>query len=533
MIREKRKRKSSDPEKRDPEKKQRKQDGFKIALLLDTRREDDRSLEKGLRRTTPGLETEVHGKPKSKTPVIDWDEEDSSSSSDQETSTDDSLGPLQSVSQAEGRMDRGTPESFRPRESTQVQVLEERTKAVKRKSQTNTIMPCEKQTARSRSETGNSIREAPRILSSAREVRTVEIVTRSGPSIQSPRPCGRNTRIMDDIPAGKSKIDRLEKIVKAAMHRIDTFEANGGHKDPTVLPTVTGSLHHVLKPDHYDHPTKDANFLEWGRNTVKKNLTAEGVSSCEQVISNIGTLVRIDVGEFLTSRDKGGDNPVVLDDKILYEESHGSWKTGHISGIWRTKCGRFYYEIQVDSPISRQSREKDVYRGRQLAKEDQYTWRTIGGLQLVLRPQWSRHVDCATLNEQAIPEEEWNDKLRWKHANRTKIAAENAELLQYLEDERKPSLEASKTKMRRIRLAQMKTFEEKCNQQYLELTLKEVSKDGEKSGDTTHPNVVMNAKWCKFHNDWAFHNEDSCNENPDSSNYAGGRGYKRGYSSMQ
>jgi hypothetical protein len=530
MIREKRKRKSSDPEKRDPEKKQRKQDGFKIALPLDTRREDDRSLEMRLRRTTPGLETEVHGKPKSKTPVIDWDEEDSSSSSGQETSTDDTLGPLKSVTQAEGRMDRGTPESFHPRRSTRVQCLEGRTEAVKKNSQTNTIMPCVKQTARSRKENGDCVREPPSILSSAREDQTLGIFARKGPSDLGPRPCGRNTRSPDDISAGNLGIEKLEKIVKGAMLKLDIFEANGGHKDPTILPTINGVLDHVMEPDHANHPKSDTTFLEWGRNTVRRCLTEQGHFMSEQVIPEIGTLARMNVGESLTSEGKGGDNPVVSGDRILYEEPNGTWNKGNISGIWRTKCGKFYYEIVADTPLQRQLRENDVRPFRDLAKKEQYTWRTIGGVQLVLRPQWSRSTDCVALNEQAIPEEDWTDERRRKHAERERVAAEKAELLQYWEETREQFRGVTG---RSIRRAQRDTFDEKCNAQYLELTKKKVSQDEQRSSDTTHQNGIKEVKWCKFHKAWGFHTDETCNENPDSTNYFCRRGNKKGYSSMR
>ena len=101
------------------------------------------------------------------------------------------------------------------------------------------------------------IREAPRILSSAREDRTLEIFTRKGSPAPSPRSRGRNTRTADDIPAGNSKIEKLEKIVKAAMLKIDIYEANRGHKDPTILPTVDGALDHVMDRDHANHPKND------------------------------------------------------------------------------------------------------------------------------------------------------------------------------------------------------------------------------------------------------------------------------------
>ena len=93
--------------------------------------------------------------------------------------------------------------------------------------------------------------------------------------------------------------------------------------------------------------------------------------------------------------------------------------------------------------------------------------------------------------------------------------------------------------MRRIRLAQMKAFEEECNLQFIELTKDRVSKEvgmtrersSHGSMGTLSKSPVMDAKWCKFHKEWGFHTEETCNENPNSSNY--NRGYKKGYSSMQ
>ena len=59
----------------------------------------------------------------------------------------------------------------------------------------------------------------------------------------------------------------------------------------------------------------------------------------------IRRLVRMDVGEILTSSNERGNIHVVLGERILYEQPDGSWKKGYVSGIWRTKCGSFYYEI--------------------------------------------------------------------------------------------------------------------------------------------------------------------------------------------
>ena len=53
----------------------------------------------------------------------------------------------------------------------------------------------------------------------------------------------------------------------------------------------------------------------------------------------------MDVGDILTSSNERGNIPVVLRERILYEEPDGTWKNEYVSGIWRTKGGRFYYEI--------------------------------------------------------------------------------------------------------------------------------------------------------------------------------------------
>ena len=86
----------------------------------------------------------------------------------------------------------------------------------------------------------------------------------------------------------------------------------------------------------------------------------------------MGKLARMNVGEILTSTNKGGDNPVILRDRILYEEPNGTWNKGYISGIWRSKGGRFYYGIKVEETPPRTQTPS--------VTEDKYTLRTIGGI---------------------------------------------------------------------------------------------------------------------------------------------------------
>ena len=95
--------------------------------------------------------------------------------------------------------------------------------------------------------------------------------------------------------------------------------------------------------------------------------------------------------------------------------------------------------------------------------------------------------------------------------------------------------------MTRIRLVQMKAFEEECTLQFIKLTNDRVNKEVDMTRErSSHGSMgmlskspVMDAKWCKFHKEWGFHTEETCNENPNSSNYNQERGYKKGYSSMQ
>ena len=116
-----------------------------------------------------------------------------------------------------------------------------------------------------------------------------------------------------------------------------------------------------------------------------KNLTQEGTASCDEEATKIGRLVRMDVGEILTSTNERGDIPVVLRERILYEEPDGTWKKWYISGIWRTKGGRFYYEVKVEITPPRDQTSS--------VPNDKCTWRTIDGIQLRLRPRWSRPTD--------------------------------------------------------------------------------------------------------------------------------------------
>ena len=269
-----------------------------------------------------------------------------------------------------------------------------------------------------------------------------------------------------------------------------------------------------------------------------KNLTQMRTASCDEEASNMGTLVRMDVGAILTSTNDRGAIPVILRDRILYEEPNGTWNKGYISGIWRSKGGRFYYGIKVEETPPRTQTPS--------VTEDKCTWRTIGGIQLRWRPRWSRPTDPEVIETLAVPKEQWTERKRWAHDERVKEAAENAEMLRNLDETRKQlrhSPEERVRKLRRTRIAQRRAFEEKCNLQYLKLTKDKVNKEVGRPSDTTRrsphsvntqaENGVMNAKWCKFHKEWGFHTDETCNENPNSKNYNQDRGYKKGYSSIQ
>ena len=253
----------------------------------------------------------------------------------------------------------------------------------------------------------------------------------------------------------------------------------------------------------------------------------------------------MDVGELLTScnathKDRGKVQ-VVGGDRILYEQPDGTWITGYVSGIWRTHGGSFFYEVRE---IVKTSWGKTL-----IDSNIDFTWRTIGGIQLFMSPQWSRPTNKVAMEALAVPVERKTAGQKWTHDQRVNEAAMKAEKESILEKTRKQfrhspegrseTQKEKDTRMRRIRLAQMQAFEEECNLQFLELTKERVSKEvgrtrersSHKSLGTLPKSPVMDAKWCKFHKEWGFHTEETCNENPNSSNYK--RGYKKGYSSMQ
>ena len=123
----------------------------------------------------------------------------------------------------------------------------------------------------------------------------------------------------------------------------------------------------------------------------------------------------MDVGEILTSANERGNIPVVLRERILYEEPDGTWKKGFVSEIWRTKGGRFYYEIHEEIKPPRDQTPS--------VPNNKYTWRTTGGIQLRLRPQWSRPTNAVAMETLAVPKEQWTAGQRWAHGERTKEAA--------------------------------------------------------------------------------------------------------------
>ena len=189
---------------------------------------------------------------------------------------------------------------------------------VKNKSLTTNMNPQEKPTTRRRNPEVENSGQTPRVLSSARE----------DPFL------GTFKRELSEDTQGSCK--------KYTETSADTLESVPGeigvlrqrHKPPTVFPEVNGILSHVMEPTHTHHLMHDAAFLEWGRNTDLKNLTQEGTASCDEEATKIGTLVRMDVGEILTSTNERGNIPVVLRERILYEEPDGTWKNGYVSGIW-------------------------------------------------------------------------------------------------------------------------------------------------------------------------------------------------------
>ena len=248
----------------------------------------------------------------------------------------------------------------------------------------------------------------------------------------------------------------------------------------------------------------------------------------------------MDVGELLTS-SKDRNVHVVGGDKILYEQPDGTWNVGYVSGIWRTSGGSFFYEVREIVKTSGGKTQSD--------SNIDFTWRTIGGIQLFLRPQRSRPTDEVAMEALIVPEERMTAGQKWTHDKRVNEAEMKAEKESILEKTRKQfrhspegrseTQKEKDTRMRRIRLAQMQAFEEECNLQFIELTKDKVSKEvgrtrersSHRSLGTLSKSPVMDAKWCKFHKEWGFHTEETCNENPNSSNY--NRGYMKGYSSMQ
>jgi hypothetical protein len=349
----------------------------------------------------------------------------------------------------------------------------------------------------------------------------------------------------------------LREGLQAARQQLDEYEANGGHKSPYIPPVVTGSLDHEMMPSHSSHPLNDKTFLDWARRTNVRNLSQEKNSSRRELREDLGSrelsenpqwigeLVRMDVGELLSSRTAThkdrGKVQVVGGDKILYEQPDGTWITGYVSGIWRTHSGSFFYEVRETVKTS---------WGKTLIDSNtDYTWRTIGGIQLLMSPEWSRPTNKVAMEALTVPVERKTAGQKRTHDQRVNEAAMKAERKSILEKTRKQfchssergseTLKEKETRMLRIRLAQMQAFEEKCNLQFLELTKERVNKEvGRTSEKSSHRSLgtlakspVIDAKWCKFHKEWGFHTEETCNWNPNSSNY--NRGYKKGYSSMQ
>ena len=162
-----------------------------------------------------------------------------------------------------------------------------------------------------------------------------------------------------------------------------------------------------------------------------KNLTQEGTASCREFFEEspeIGELVRIDVGEILTSsNEKGNIHVVLLEERILNEQPDGTWKKGYVSGIWRTKGGSFYYEIhEILKPSGDQTPS---------VPNICCTWRTIGGIQLFLRPRWSKPTDEVAFETLGVPEERMTLGQKWTHDKRVNEAAMKAE--EYLGENQK------------------------------------------------------------------------------------------------
>ena len=82
--------------------------------------------------------------------------------------------------------------------------------------------------------------------------------------------------------------------------------------------------------------------------------------------------------------------------------------------------GRFYYEIHEDVKPPRDQTPS--------VPSNKYTWRTIGGIQLRLRPRWSRPTNPVAMETLAVPEKQRTAGQRWTHDERAKEAAKNAEI---------------------------------------------------------------------------------------------------------
>ena len=134
---------------------------------------------------------------------------------------------------------------------------------VKNRSLTTNMNPHEKQKARRRNPEGENSGQTPGVLPSAREDPFLGTFRRKGPYENTQGLCRRNTETsIDTLALARREIKELKKSLKGALMQLDIFEANGGHKTPTVLPTVNGILNHLMEMDHKHHPMQDATFLE-------------------------------------------------------------------------------------------------------------------------------------------------------------------------------------------------------------------------------------------------------------------------------
>ena len=91
-----------------------------------------------------------------------------------------------------------------------------------------------------------------------------------------------------------------------------------------MFPNANASTKNVMDANHRHHPVNDETYLMLGRNTDLKNLAQEGTASFDGDVKDIEALVRMDVGESLTSTGKGGENPVIRFDETLYQEPNKS-----------------------------------------------------------------------------------------------------------------------------------------------------------------------------------------------------------------